>query len=128
MSKVRKGIAMKMSLGEKIRNLRLKTKRSLKEQSLLLRVSMNSLYRWEHNLVVPRRHMLERIAECYGVTIEWILSDTTVPSLVNETESTLLGLYRTLPSQVKYKVLGYVERMCVEEKGAEYNTHSYNDR
>jgi transcriptional regulator with XRE-family HTH domain len=109
-----------MSLGEKIRNLRLRAKRSLKEQSKLLRVSMNSLYRWEHDMVIPRRPMLERISDCYDVTMEWLLSDTTMPSLVNETESKLLGLYRTLPSPVRYKVLGYVERVCVEENRVEY--------
>ncbi|MCL2221713.1 MAG: helix-turn-helix domain-containing protein [Oscillospiraceae bacterium] len=109
-----------MSLGEKIRSLRLRAKRSLKDQSKLLRVSMNSLYRWEHDLVIPRRPMLERIADGYDVTLDWLLSDSSMPSLVNETENKLLGLYRTLPSPVKYKVLGYVERVCVEEKGTGY--------
>jgi len=109
-----------MSLGEKIRSLRLRSKRSLKDQSKLMRVSMNSLYRWEHDLVIPRRPMLERISDCYDVTIDWLLSDSTLPSLVNETENKLLGLYRTLPGPVRYKVLGYVERVCVEEKGADY--------
>jgi len=110
-----------MNLGEKIRGLRLRTKRSLKEQSKILRVSMNSLYRWEHNLVIPRRPMLERISDCYEVSVEWLLSETTMPSLVNDTESKLLGLYRTLPGPVRYKVLGYVERLCVEEKRVGYH-------
>jgi len=112
-----------MNLGEKIRTLRLKTRRSLKDQSLMLGVSMNSLYRWEHDLVVPRRQMLERICNHYDVSVEWLLSDATVPSLVNEMEFKLLGLYRNLPSPVKYKVIGYVERMCVEEAGVDYNRY-----
>lgn len=81
---------------------------------------MNSLYRWEHDLVIPRRQMLERIADYFDVTLEWLLSDASIPSLINETENKLLGLYRTLPSPVRYKVLGYVERVCVEEKVSDY--------
>ena len=109
-----------MTLGEKIRTLRIRSNRSLREQGSILRVSINSLYRWEHDMVIPRREMLTRISECYGVSLEWLVSDRSVPSLVNEAESKLLGLYRTLPTQVRYKVLGYVERVCVEEKGSDY--------
>ena len=112
---------MNITLGEKIRNLRLTAKRSLREQSKLLKVSMNSLYRWEHDMVIPRRDMLIRICECYDVTLECLLSATTMPSMVNETENKLLVLYRTLPNPVRYQVLGYVERVCVEEKRIEYH-------
>jgi len=108
-----------MSLGEKLRNLRLKTKRTLIEQSRLLKVSMNSIYRWEHDLTTPRRPMLKFMADHYGVPLEWLLADGGSASLVSEVEQDLLGMFRKLPDNNRFKILGYVERMYVEEHGAE---------
>ena len=108
-----------MSLGEKLRNLRLKTKKTLSEQSKVLRVSMNSVYRWEHDLAVPRKPMLRIMADYYGVPLDWLLSESASASLVSEVEQNLLGMFRKLPDNSRFKVLGYVERMYVEEYGAE---------
>ena len=111
-----------MSLGDKLRNLRLKTRKTLYEQSRLLGVSMNSVYRWEHDLTIPRKPMLKTMADFYCVPLDWLLSESSAASLVNESELDLLGMFRKLPDQSRYKVLGYVERMCVEERSAqEYN-------
>lgn len=109
-----------MSLGEKLRNLRLKTKKTLHEQSRILGVSTNSVYRWEHDLAVPRKPILQTMADYYGVPLDWLLSETAAASLVSEAEQTLLGMFRKLPDSSRYKVLGYVERMCIEEYGVEY--------
>jgi len=108
-----------MSLGEKLRSLRLKTKKTLTEQSRILRVSMNSIYRWEHDLAMPRRPMLRKMADYYGVPLDWLLSESASASLVNEIELNLLGMFRKLPDNNRFKVLGYVERMYVEEYGFE---------
>ena len=108
-----------MSLGEKLRNLRLKTRKTLFEQSRILGVSMNSVYRWEHDLTVPRKSMLKMMADHYGVPLDWLLSENSSASLVSEVEQNLLGMFRKLPDHCRYKVLGYVERMCVEEYGIE---------
>ena len=108
-----------MSLGDKLRNLRLKTKKTLSEQSKLLRVSMNSVYRWEHDLAVPRKPILRTMADYYGVSLDWLLSESASASLVSEIEQNLLGMFRKLPDNSRYKVLGYVERMYVEVYGAE---------
>jgi transcriptional regulator with XRE-family HTH domain len=108
-----------MSLGEKLRNLRLKTKKTLSEQSKLLKVSMNSIYRWEHDLTVPRKPMLKLMAEYYGVPLDWLLSDGSSASLVSEIELNLLGMFRKLPDNNRFKVLGYVERMYLEVYGTE---------
>ena len=109
-----------MSLGEKLRNLRLKTRKTLHEQSKLLGVSMNSVYRWEHDLTIPRKGMLKIMADHYGVPLDWLLSENSSASLVSEIEQNLLGMFRKLPDHSRYKVLGYVERMCIEEYGVEY--------
>ena len=108
-----------MSLGEKLRNLRLKTKKTLSEQSKILKVSMNSVYRWEHDLAMPRKGILRTMADYYGVPLDWLLSENASASLVSEAEQSLLGMFRKLPDNSRYKVLGYVERMYVEEYGAE---------
>jgi len=112
-----------MSLGEKLKNLRLKTRKTLCEQSRIINVSMNSVYRWEHDLAVPRRPILKMMADYYGVPLDWLLSDTSASSLINESEQILISMFRKLPDNSRYKILGYVERMCVEESTVDYNYH-----
>jgi len=79
-----------MSLGEKLKNLRLRTGKTLNQQGRILKVSMNSVYRWESNLAVPRKTMLKKMAEYYGVPLDWLLSDASSISLAGECEQTLL--------------------------------------
>jgi len=110
---------IEMSLGEKLRNLRLKSRKTLHEQSRLLNVSMNTVYRWEHDLAVPRKPILKVMADLYGVPLDWLLSESAAASLISEVEQNLLSMFRKLPDQSRYKVLGYVERMCIEEYGLE---------
>ena len=104
-----------MRLGEKLRSLRQKTRKSLKEQSVILGVSMNSVYRWENDLAVPRRSMLKAMADYYSVPLEWLLSENASASLVSDIEQKLLCMFRKLTDINKYLVLGYVERMCLED-------------
>ena len=106
-----------MSLGEKLKNLRIETKKTLHEQSQLLGVSMNSVYRWEHDLAIPRKSMLRTMAEYYSVPLDWLLSEGAAASLVSDNEQKLLYMFRKLSDNSRYKVLGYVERMCIEEYG-----------
>jgi len=80
---------------------------------------MNSIYRWEHDLAIPRRPMLRKMADYYGVPLDWLLAESASASLVSEIELNLLGMFRKLPDNNRYKVLGYVERMYVEEYGGE---------
>ena len=104
-----------MTLGDKLRNLRLKDRKTLKEQSLLFGVSMNSIYRWESDLTVPRKHILMSMADYYSVTYEWLLAENTAASLVSDVEMRLLSMFRKLSDPGRYKVLGYVERVCIED-------------
>ena len=104
-----------MSLGSKLRTLRLKDKKTLQEQSEVLGVSMNTVYRWEHNLAVPRKAMLNKIAGHYAISMDWLLSDNASASLVSDLEQQLLSMFRKLREVNKYKVLGYVECMYAED-------------
>lgn len=118
---------MTMTLGEKLKNLRLRTRRTLDEQSKILKVSMNSVYRWEHDLAVPRRPVLKMMADYFGVPLDWLMTDNSTSSLTSDSEQNLLSMFRKLPDTTRYKVLGYVERICVEESTVEYRHKKNND-
>ena len=113
-----------MTIGEKLRNLRVRTKKTLKEQSAIFGVSLNSIYRWEHGLASPRRPVLEKMADFYDVPLSWLLGGSSddydeyvygIPHLENGLEQQLLQMFRKLPENKKYKILGYIERVYVED-------------
>ena len=104
-----------MTLGEKLRTLRLKDRKTLFEQSLLFGVSMNSVYRWECDLATPRKATIKAMADYYDVTVDWITSESTSATLVSNVEVRLLNMYRKLSNHSRYKVLGYVERICIDD-------------
>jgi len=109
-----------MTLGEKLRNLRMRTKKTLEEQSKIFKVSMNSVYRWEHDLAVPRRPVLKMMVDYFGVSMDWLMSESATTSLTTDSEQNLLSMFRKLNDTTRYKVLGYVERLCVEESAKDY--------
>ena len=111
-----------MNVGERLRNLRIKAKKTLREQSENFDVSINSIYRWEHGLAAPREAVLRKMAEYYKVPLEWLLHgnmgntrDTDDLSPHDQCiEQQLLRMFRKLSDTYKYKILGYVERVYVE--------------
>ena len=114
-----------MTLGEKLKNLRKKLNLTLKDQCELLGVSLNSVYRWEHNLAIPRMSTLNTLADFYNVSLEWLLLQNVrknwlapaVTPIINDIEQQLHSTLRKLSSNDKYRVLGYIERMCMDEIG-----------
>ena len=106
-----------MSLGGKLRILRWNTKMTLREKSKILNVTMNTVHRWETNLVVPREPMLKKMAEHYGVPLCWLLSDTSSEALTRDAEQNLLEYFRNMPDSSKYKIMGYIERLYLDSNG-----------
>jgi transcriptional regulator with XRE-family HTH domain len=114
----------KMGVGEKLKQLRIKGRKTLKEQSQILGVSLNSVYRWEHDLAAPRKSMLRKIAYLYEVPLEWLLQESEGEEYIRHAgdviyfdqsiEQQLLRFFRRLSDNEQYKVLGYVERIYVE--------------
>jgi transcriptional regulator with XRE-family HTH domain len=117
-----------MTIGEKLRTLRIKTKRTLKEQSEIFDVSLNSVYRWEHDLTAPKKSTLRRIAEHYDVPLEWLLQEDADEGALeaiknglspevnlDHLECQLLKMFKKLSENKKYKILGYLERVYVED-------------
>ena len=113
-----------MGIGKKLKTLRVRTRKTLKEQGAMLGVSLNSIYRWEHDLATPRKSMLRKIADIYEVPLEWLLQESEgeeavrhggdVVYLEQSTEHQLLRLFRKLSESDQYKALGYIERLHIE--------------
>jgi len=78
---------------------------------------MNTVHRWETDLVVPREPMLRKMAEYYGVPLCWLLSETSSEALTRDAERTLLDLFRNMPDNYRYKVMSYVERLYSDSNG-----------
>jgi hypothetical protein len=53
-------------------------KKTLKEESDIFNVSLNTIYRWEHDLNVPRKSVLSKIASYYDVPFSWLLQGNVV--------------------------------------------------
>ena len=114
-----------MSIGERLKNLRVSAQKTLKEQSEIFGVSINSIYRWEHDLTTPRKSSFEKLAQFYEVPIGWLLTgscaDERMTAQDAEDEERLLRMYRRLSRNNKYKVLGYVERVYIENMDDQSN-------
>ena len=107
-------MSMQMSLGDKLRVLRRKTRKTMGEKGITLNVTMNTVHRWEIDSAVPRKTMLKKISDYYGVPVCWLLSETSSASLAAEAEKNLLAMYRAMPDNYRNKVLGFVQRMYAD--------------
>ncbi len=113
------------TVGERLRYLRKRGRCTIDEVSKTLGVSLNTVYRWEHNYVLPREVHLHEAAAFFGVTPEWLMtgadSGARIPCAVNlpsqDLEGALLNMFRTLSNDKCCKIVGYVERMYVECQG-----------
>jgi len=123
-----------MTLGEKLKSQRRKMNISLKEQSKLLGVSLNTVYRWEHDLAVPRKATLKTMAGLYNVPLDWLLlkgSDADNENepepmifIMNDMEQQVLMMLRKLSNNNRYKVFGHIERLCMEQEEQSNNCRS----
>ena len=113
-----------MGIGKRLRSMRHNMNMTLKDLSAVLGVSPNSVYRWENDLAVPRKAALNKMAEFYRVPVRWLINGITVEEDIpmlsdNSFEQSLLSICRKLPEKSKYKILGYAERIWVEEMNME---------
>jgi len=113
-----------MTTGEKLKYLRQKTRKTLKEQSEVFGVSLNTIYRWEHDLTAPKKPTLRRLSEHYGVPLEWLLEDGADESVIerinitarpdDSIEQQVLKMFRKMTECKKHQILGYMERLYVD--------------
>ena len=110
-------MSMQMSLGDKLRVLRKKSRKTMSEKGVTLNVTMNTVHRWEIDSAVPRKTMLKKMADYYGVPVCWLLSETSSASLAEEAEKNLLTMFRAMPDNYKSKIIGFVERLYADASG-----------
>jgi len=105
-----------MSLGERIKSLRLKEKRTLQAQSELCGVKLNTVFRWEHDIAMPKDAELKKIAELHGVPITWLTQDCDIKDCTeyDRINKQLFRMFDKLSYGQKHKVLGYIERLYIE--------------
>ncbi|MCL1828627.1 MAG: helix-turn-helix transcriptional regulator [Oscillospiraceae bacterium] len=120
-----------MSIGKKLKSLREKSKKTLREMSEILDVSLNTVYRWEHDLAMPRKSMLKKLASFHETSLEEIMQgrdpedgvsgyagavqpEVTTSDYERLIEQEMLSMFRKLRECKKHRVMGYVERLYVE--------------
>lgn len=67
-----------MSIGARLYNLRVNSDLTIADLTKKFDVSRNTIYRWEHNVFAPRRSVLVKLAEFYGVSVDWILKGIVI--------------------------------------------------
>ena len=105
-----------MNLGEKLRSLRQKEHRTLKEQSELCGVKLNTVFRWEHDIATPGSVALKKIAELHNVQLEWLTQDRAPMENPESTniDQQIISMIGKLSEKQKYQILGYIERVYIE--------------
>ena len=103
-----------MTIGEKLKSLRVRMGMTLKEQSEILGVSLNTVYRWESNMTIPRRGTLIAIAKHYGVSTEWLLNEKTLAEEIDHMQRRLLDMFKQLSWENRYKIWIYLEFLLFE--------------
>ena len=123
-----------MTPGKKLHELRRQRRKTLEEVSEIIGVSISALYRWEHDISVPKRNHLEKVAAYYGMSLDQMLQtegateqeytvlteDCIVQTgeeinLDDHLKLLLLRMFQTLSTDNKHRLLGYLERLCVED-------------
>ena len=113
-----------MTVGEKLRCMRLMSNKTLKEQSVAFNVSLNTVCRWEHGLASPRKSRMSQIADHYDIPLKWLSqeSDEGYMSVLaseaeapeNELERQLLRMFRKLTNSGRYEAMSLIERIYRE--------------
>ena len=107
-----------MTLGEKLKNLRLKEKRTLQAQSELCGVKLNTVFRWEHDMTIPKDMHLKNIAELHCVPVSWLTKEDIKDEHIDVNQQ-LLYIFNKLSDNHKYRVLGYIEHVYIENQNSE---------
>jgi len=112
-----------MSLGKKLKERRAVAKLTLTEAGEIFGVSYNTVYRWEHDMCIPRRPTLKKLSEVYGVPYHRLLAgiadntDGCDNLLIPETavEKKIMEKLKTMSFDDRNKVLKYVDFICVND-------------
>lgn len=113
-----------MTLGDKIKEERIKKKISQQQLGKELNVTQQAIGKWEKNLSEPDTTALIKLSEIFNITVDNILGVKTItpsPSLVSSLnlsltpeECEILETYRKLPPHRRKTFMLFVES-CNEE-------------
>jgi len=118
-------IDMEMSLGDRIRYLRKSKKLTLAELATILGRSINSIYRWEHDLAIPKKSAIEAITKYFKISQEWLLSGGAIILQYEKTshekdisieELALIRGYRRLRPSDKATIQGFIWDLATTER------------
>jgi transcriptional regulator with XRE-family HTH domain len=85
------------------------------------------VYRWEHELCLPRNSVLKKMATFYGVSYDWLVTGDEKENAKigngsdseKNIEQKILKMMGKLSENGKYNVIGYIERIIMEEENGE---------
>lgn len=99
----------------RIKELRLQRGIMQKDLSEFLNVAQNTVSYWEKGTYQPDNEMLARIADFFGVTIDYLVGRTSSPELsvldseLSEVDFALYGEVKDLTDEEKEKILEFVK-------------------
>lgn len=109
-----------MTVGKRLKYLREHKNLSMREFAALIKTHKKNVYWWEIGKFVPGASSLVRIAEFYGVSVDWILHGIAAEG--NEFEQTLdnmskmgdtmhiLAKFKTLTPDQQQQAIAYLEK------------------
>lgn len=99
-----------MSIGSRIKGLRVRMGLNKSDLANVLGISHVQIIRYERDESIPPAAKLRKIAEYFGVTIDYLLEDKRKKSTVkvNISEQELNRLMQ-LPDEAKKKVVEYID-------------------
>ena len=119
-----------MELGNKIKMLRLKAGLTQEKLAYELKVSFQTISKWENNVCAPDIAMLPKLSVFFGVTIDELF-DLTKEQKLKRIEN-MLDMERELPHNTFVETIDFLQERLEEgeEKGRIYSflAHTYHHR
>ena len=105
-----------MTLGRKLRELRLAAEKTLEQQAKIHCVSITDLNNWEEDLEVPSALKMQEFVDYYDIPEDWLLSrDKTTAIPLSAGDWQLLNMVRPMSDNTKREVISYMECLYDEQ-------------
>ena len=98
-----------MSIGERLRELRKSRRLTLEEVGRELNVSGASVSRYESNTRQPAAEVLQRFADFYGVSMDYLYGKAPVSEgSLSDYERDMIAAFRKMPDDVKDDIVDFM--------------------
>jgi transcriptional regulator with XRE-family HTH domain len=107
--------SQKLSIGEKIKALRMRKKMSLREFCALTGVHFTQIIRYEQNKVKPSEVVLQRIADGMNIPVTYFGSDIIKPARVDQKEKleamqSIMDILEDMPEPFVLKIKDSIQK------------------